>query len=123
MAESAPSKQLFTNALYDKLKYISLVLLPAVGALYFGLGQIWGFPEIEKVVGSIAIIDTFIGVLLDKSTKKYYQTGANFDGEVIVQPEDGGHKVTLSADRPLEDIVDDPGKHAVDFRIQRVNGG
>lgn len=123
MAESAPSGQLFTNGLYDKLKYFSLVILPAIGALYFGLGQIWGFPEIEKVVGSIAVLDTFIGVLLKKSTDKYYESGANFDGEAIVQPDDGGTKVTLAADRTLEDIVDDPGKHSVEFQIQRVNGG
>lgn len=120
MAESGPSTQLITNGLYDKLKYIALILLPALGALYFGLAQIWNLPEPEKVVGSITVLDTFLGLLLKSSTDKYYKDGANFDGEVIVEPEDGGNRVTISADRPLEDIVDDPGKHSVELQIQRT---
>lgn len=123
MAESEPSGQLFTNALYDKLKFISLVLLPALGALYFGLAQIWGLPAAEQVVGSIAVLDAFLGVLLKKSTDKYYRSGANFDGDANVVSEDGGHRVVLAADKTLEDIVDDPGKHSVEFKINRLNEG
>lgn len=121
MAESERSATLFTNSLYDKLKFVALVLLPGLGALYFGLGQIWGFPEIERVVGSITVVDTFLGGVIKASASKYYKSGANFDGEVVVQPEDGGNKVTLASDRSLEDIVDDPGKHSVEFQIQRMD--
>lgn len=119
MAESEASSQLFTNTLYDKLKYFSLVVLPAIGALYFGFAQIWGLPAAEQVVGSIAVLDTFLGVLLKKSTDKYYDTGSNFDGEVVITPEDGGTKATLVVDRALEDMADEPGKHSVEFNIQR----
>lgn len=119
MAETERSATLFTNSLYDKLKYFALVILPFIGALYFGLGQIWGFPHMEKVLGSIAVLDAAIGVLLKKSTDRYYQNGNNFDGEVIVQPDDGGVKATIASDKTLEDIVDEPGKHSVEFQIQR----
>lgn len=123
MAESEASSQLFTNALYDKLKFFALIVLPALGALYFGLAQIWGLPEAEKVVGSITVLDAFLGLLLKQSTKKYYESGANFDGDANVVPEDGGHKVILAADKTLEDIVDEPGKHSVEFKINRLNEG
>lgn len=60
-----------SNKVYDILKWIALILLPAVGALYFGLSQIWGFPYGEEIVGTISIIDTFLGALLGISTMNY----------------------------------------------------
>lgn len=61
----------FPNKVYDILKWVALILLPAVGALYFGLSQIWGFPYGEEIVGTISIIDTFLGALLGISTMNY----------------------------------------------------
>lgn len=120
MAESERASQLFTNSLYDKLQFIAQVFLPALATFWFAVGGIWGLPNTGEIVGTITAADAMLGLLLRASSKKYYETGANFDGDVIVQPEDGGHKVTLSADRPLEDIVDEPGKHSVEFKVQRV---
>ena len=31
------------NKVYDVLKWIALILLPALGTLYFALAGIWGF--------------------------------------------------------------------------------
>lgn len=59
------------NKLYDILKWVALVCLPALGALYFGLARIWGFRYGEEIVGSIAIIDTFLGAILGISTANY----------------------------------------------------
>lgn len=69
----------FDNKTYDLLKWIAMIALPALGALYFGLAKIWGFPFGEEVVGSITIIDTFLGKLLGISTKNYYDK--QVDGE------------------------------------------
>lgn len=60
-----------SNKLYDILKYIAQIGLPAVSALYFALSQIWGFPYGEQIVGTIAAIDTFLGALLCISSAKY----------------------------------------------------
>lgn len=59
------------NKVYDILKWIAQILLPAIGALYFGLAGIWGFPYSEQVVGTVTVIDTFLGVLLGISTYQY----------------------------------------------------
>ena len=59
------------DKVYDVLKWICIVLLPAISALYFALGGIWGFPYIEQVVGTIAAIQTFLGALLGISTIQY----------------------------------------------------
>lgn len=62
---------LFSNNAYDILKWIAQILLPALGALYFGLAQIWGLPYGEQIVGTITVVDTFLGVILGISTSNY----------------------------------------------------
>lgn len=121
MAESDRSATLFTKPLYDKLKFLALVLLPAFGSLYFGLDTLWHWGYGEKVVGSIGLIDTFLGVVLHLDNKRYYDNEENFDGDVNVTPEDGGNKVMLAFNKPPEDIVDEPGKHSMQLKINRVS--
>ena len=62
---------MFKNKTYDILKWIAIVVLPALGTLYFALSQIWGLPYGEEVIGTIAAVDTFLGALLGISTNKY----------------------------------------------------
>jgi len=59
------------NKVYDVLKWIAQILLPAIGALYFALAQIWGLPYAEQIVGTITAVDAFMGVLLGISTYQY----------------------------------------------------
>lgn len=59
------------NKVYDVLKWIALVVLPAIGTLYFALSGIWGLPYGEQIVGTITAIDTFLGAILGISTYQY----------------------------------------------------
>ena len=61
-----------TNKIYDVLKYIAQIVLPALGALYFALAKIWGFPYGTEIVGTISAVDAFLGALLKISTDQYY---------------------------------------------------
>lgn len=65
---------MLSNKVYDVLKWIAQIVLPALGALYFGLSSIWGLPYGEEVVGTIAVVDTFLGALLGISTAQYNKT-------------------------------------------------
>lgn len=60
-----------SDKVYDTLKWIAQILLPAVGTLYFALAGIWGFPYGEQIVGTITAIDTFLGVCLGISSSQY----------------------------------------------------
>lgn len=104
------------SKLYDLLKWIALVLLPGLASLYFGLGQIWDFPAIEQVVGSITVIDTFLGLLIGKMSKD--NAVNNVVGElVVVQDLDGvveGMRMVANRD-PL--ILTDQ-KNAI-FKVKR----
>lgn len=62
------------DKVYDILKWIAMVVLPAIGTLYFALAGIWGFPFGEEVVGTITAVDTFLGVILGVSTTQYNKT-------------------------------------------------
>lgn len=60
-----------SNKVYDVLKFIAQIVLPAIATLYFALASIWGFPYAEQIVGTISAIDAFLGALLGISTANY----------------------------------------------------
>ena len=70
-----------SNKLYDVLKYIAQIGLPAVGTLYYALSAIWGLPYGEQIVGTITAVDTFLGTLLMISSSAYNRK-ENEDGDI-----------------------------------------
>ena len=62
---------ILNDKVYDIMKWIAMVCLPAIGTMYFALAGIWGFPYGEQIVGTIMAIDTFLGALLGISSIQY----------------------------------------------------
>lgn len=60
-----------SNKVYDALKYVAQIVLPALATLYFALAQIWGLPYAEQIVGTITAVDAFLGAILRLTTIKY----------------------------------------------------
>lgn len=60
-----------SNKTYDVLKWVSMVVLPSLGTLYFALAGIWGFPYGEQIVGTLTAVDAFLGAILGISSKNY----------------------------------------------------
>lgn len=65
------------NKVYDVLKWIAQLFLPAVGTLYAALAGIWGFPYGEQIMSTILAIDTFLGAILGISNANYKKTIAS----------------------------------------------
>ena len=65
-------KKLFklTDKQYDILKWIAMIVLPAIGAFYFTLANIWGLPYAEQIVGTITAVDTLLGVSTSQHNKR-----------------------------------------------------
>ena len=63
-----------SDRVYDVLKYIAQIVLPAVGTLWYALGTIWGWPYLEEILGTITAVDAFLGVLLRISSNQYYKS-------------------------------------------------
>lgn len=83
------------DSAYNFVKKSATIILPALGTLYFALAQIWNLSKAEEVMGSIAAINTFLGVVVQVSKKSYYASGAQYAGEIQVHEDDGG-KTTAS---------------------------
>lgn len=60
-----------SNKVYDVLKYIAQIVLPALGTLYFALARIWNLPYGAEIVGTITAVDAFLGALLRLSSIQY----------------------------------------------------
>lgn len=60
-----------SNKVYDVLKWIAMVVLPAIATLYAALSGIWNFPYGDQVVGTIVAVETFIGAMLQISNVQY----------------------------------------------------
>lgn len=58
------------DKIYNILKWIALIALPALSTLMFALSNIWNF-DATPVIGTIAAIETFIGSLIGVSTYQY----------------------------------------------------
>lgn len=59
---------------YNILKWVALIVLPALGTFYFTLATIWGLPYAEQIVGTVTAVDTLLGALLGISTSQYNKT-------------------------------------------------
>ena len=64
-----------SNKVYDVLKWIALIVLPATATAYFGLASIWGFPYGDQIIGTISVAEVFLGTVLGISSANYKKTG------------------------------------------------
>lgn len=59
------------DKLYDILKWVTMIVLPALATAYVGLAAIWGWPFADEVAKTTAVICTLLGALLGISTAQY----------------------------------------------------
>lgn len=73
-----------SNEQYDFWKKIAQIWIPAISALYFGLAKIWNLPLASEITGTLAVLDTFLGTILEIST-------ANYNRDLIIGEEPFDH--------------------------------
>lgn len=59
------------DKIYDILKWVTMIVLPALATAYVGLASIWGWPFADEVAKTTAVICTLLGALLGISTAQY----------------------------------------------------
>lgn len=62
---------LLPNKVYDVIKWLVCIVIPACTTAYVGLAAVWGFPYPEEVAKTSAIICTLLGAILGISTAEY----------------------------------------------------
>jgi len=106
---------LITGKLYNVLKFLALVALPAVASLYFALAGIWGLPAAEQVVGTITVVDTFLGAILHISSNNYNSSTAQ--GTLAIH--EIGDKKTFKLELEGDPEQDLEGKDRVVFKVRK----
>lgn len=76
--------------LYDFLKYIALVVLPAMAALILGIGVLLHWSPATVVAGIITLVDTFLGTILGKSSSNFKNQNLYEFGDLIVKQDVDG---------------------------------
>lgn len=67
------------NKVYDILKWVTILFLPAIAVLYKSLAAEWGLPYAEQIYNSVFAVHIFLGSILGISSLTYNKE-AN-DGE------------------------------------------
>ena len=61
------------DKVYDLLKYLGMIGLPAVAVAYQSLAQVWSLPYSEQIPSTILIIVTLLNTCLQISSTNYYK--------------------------------------------------
>lgn len=59
------------DRIYDVLKWVAMVVIPALTTAYVGLAAVWEWPFAEEVAKTSAVVCTLLGALLGISTAEY----------------------------------------------------
>lgn len=86
-----------TNKLYDILKYVALLIMPALATFVNGVGIVWGIPHTNEVTATITALGVFLGAALGISSKNY-------------EPETHGNLVVTNHDDVYADFAHEPEK-------------
>ena len=60
-----------SNSLYDKLKWVAQILIPAIITFYGTIAMALGLPYTDVVVTILGAVDAFLGTILGISTSNY----------------------------------------------------
>lgn len=113
-------KFMLSGSTYDNLKRCVMVLFPAFSAVYLGLDGIWNLPAEDKVVGTVAVITTFLGVILSISSRRYQNSDARFDGIAVPVFDPGGiRQVSLELKNDPETML--ATRDELTFKVQATN--
>lgn len=64
-------KVILPDKIYNVLKWITMICLPALGTAYVALANVWGWAYPEEVSKTVLAVCTLLGALLGISTAEY----------------------------------------------------
>ena len=84
------------NKVYNTLKWVAMILLPALSTFVMSLGDIWEIAYKEQIALTITAIDTFLGAVLMISSASY-----KGEGKLAVEPGSEECVILLNNDETL----------------------
>jgi len=83
-APAAKNSILLNDKVYNVLKHVAAIGLPAAAALYYALAQIWHFSHPGQIMATISAVNTFIGIVVGVSNIQYNNSDSKYDGDLQV---------------------------------------
>lgn len=62
---------MLNSKIYDVLKWVAIIAMPAVAVLISSLGQIWGWADADKITLTINAVALCLGALIGVSSYQY----------------------------------------------------
>ena len=121
LSDNTSKGNLLSNEVYDVLKFLAQVLLPAAGTAYSAIAALWGWGAVTQVVGTIVAVDTLLGVVLAYLTTKYNKSDAPYDGtvHVVTDPESGLKQATMVL-KDYDNPADVVNQDSVTFKVSNT---
>lgn len=110
---------MFSDKTYARLKWIVMIFIPALSALYVGLAQLLGLPGALAVSGTLALLASFFGTLLGISSRNFNQLPTPTDGVIEYQELDDGIDLTFSTEAEMQELIK---KGELAFRVVPKRG-
>lgn len=97
---------------YDVIKYLVMIVIPAVSTFYATLGTINNWDNVTNVTITMAAVATLLGAVAGLSTKNY-NNSERYVGETYLAPTDEGWRRVFNV--TADEI--DPGRKEISFKV------
>lgn len=73
-----------SNKVYDFLKWVVLIAIPAFGTFYQIMANVWNLPAANEVATTSLALATLLGALIGVATANYNKSDSKFDGTLQI---------------------------------------
>ena len=91
----------FSNTVYDKLKWIGRYLLPGLTTLWLAVSKAWGLPYTTEIGATLGALTVFLNTILGVSNHNY-----DGEGEIIVNDDGTISNFKIQNGRTVQDLVE-----------------
>jgi len=106
------------NDIYNNLKWLGMIVLPALGTAYFIIGEIFDWPRLKEVLGFSMVVMIMLNALVWYAAKSWYESDERFDGHIELEEDEGGmKKVNMVVDGDPETLL--MVKNEISFKVRR----
>lgn len=106
VAPSEIVQSLLTSQQYNILKWVTIIVLPAVTTAYGTFSNIWGWPYGDQIVASLAALTLLLGVIIGVSTSSYNKSSAGPSGTLVVDNSGTGQQTYLAFDQDPKTLAE-----------------
>ena len=71
MTDTTTIKPLIPNTVYDWMKWITILVLPAIATLLIAIGNIWNIGILTPIAATVTAVTALLGTVLGISTISY----------------------------------------------------